>query len=82
MCLPFQANLAYKRLVGNDARTGRNEWAYLVPVPMFISESPSGMVRFLGLQKGRQSVPRDGTHEEKVVVIDLECWEEVPGESV
>lgn len=28
-------------------------WGNLVPTPKFIAESPSGMVRFLGLQKGQ-----------------------------
>jgi len=28
-------------------------WGELVPTPKFIAQSPSGMVRFLGLQKGR-----------------------------
>jgi hypothetical protein len=43
---PYRKEIAaYMRL--------RDAWGILVPTPMFLSESPSGWVKFLGLQLGR-----------------------------
>jgi hypothetical protein len=41
----------------------KEAWGELVPTPKFIAESPSGMVRFLGLQKGRS--PKEGEFDEQ-----------------
>jgi hypothetical protein len=47
---PYRKEIsAYMRL--------RDAWGKLVPQPMFLSESPSGWVKFLGLQLGR--MPND-----------------------
>jgi len=54
---------SYKREVAaymhlSKGPTGVSAWGRLVPTPKFIAQSPSGVVRFLGLQKGRS--PEEG----------------------
>lgn len=46
----------------------KDAWGELVPTPKFIAESPSGMVRFIGLQKGTP-VDDDTFHEQFGKVI-------------
>jgi hypothetical protein len=43
----------YKKEIAAYMRL-RDAWGILVPQPMFLSESPSGWVKFLGLQLGRE----------------------------
>ena len=47
---------AYMHL--KNGPNGVSAWGKLVPTPKFIAQSPSGMVRFLGLEKGRS--PEEG----------------------
>jgi len=112
---------SYKREVEayvhlHNGATGASAWGELVPTPKFIAQSPSGMVRFLGLQKGRSPEegeyfddqfdtvieklrteydfqPLDYSHgcncivvpgdneQEKLLIIDLEVWENASRES-
>ena len=50
---------AYRRL--------QKEWGVLVPTPLFLSESITGGVQFLGLELGRDPTPAD----------DLSLWSSI-----
>jgi hypothetical protein len=57
-----RGEVPYKKEIAAYMRL-RDAWGKLVPQPMFLSESPSGGVKFLGLQLGREPNESDDLGE-------------------
>ena len=63
---------AFRRELAGYARV-QSAWSRLVPRPMFVSESPSGGIRYLGLELGRDASGSDyHTTEWRSVLKSLE----------
>jgi hypothetical protein len=60
----------YRREIAAYMRL-RDAWGKLVPKPMFLSESPSGWVKFLGLQLGRMPNEFDDLGERYQILRSL-----------